>query len=234
MNTLGLGNPDLGTGRQQTGGWLYSILPYMEQQPLWELGGGTDTAGKIKRAETPLTWANCPTRRAPILYANGINRDHEGVPAASLPLLARSDYAACSGDEAWIEGNDRGTGVCFQQSTIAAANVTDGMSNTYFGGEKSLCPDCYATGLSGGDDDCMWGGNNWDNNRSSGTMVSFVTDTPGYDNVAAFGAAHTNGCYMLFCDGSVHLIPYTIDRQIHAWLGNRMDDQAVDAKKLGL
>jgi prepilin-type N-terminal cleavage/methylation domain-containing protein/prepilin-type processing-associated H-X9-DG protein len=233
-NTLGLGNPDLGTGRQQTGGWVYNILPYLEQRDLWELGGTTDTAGKIRRAQTPLNWANCPTRRSPILYPNAINRDHEGVSYTSIPLLARSDYAACSGDSSWTEGNDRGTGVCFQQSTIAAADVTDGMSNTYYGGEKSLCPDYYINGYSGGDDDCMWGGNNWDTSRSAGTMTTFATDTPGYDDVNAFGAAHTNGCNMLFCDGSVHMISYTIDRQTHAWLGNRQDGQAFDAKTLGL
>jgi prepilin-type N-terminal cleavage/methylation domain-containing protein/prepilin-type processing-associated H-X9-DG protein len=233
-NTLGLGNPDLGMGRKQTGGWLYNILPYMEQQALWQLGGANDNAGKITRAQTPLNWAYCPTRRSPILYANGINRDHEGISATLLPVLSRSDYAACTGDDIWIEGNDHGTGVCFQQSTIAAADVTDGMSNTYFGGEKGLCPDYYATGISGGDDDCMWGGNNWDNNRSAGTLTTLMTDTPGYDDYFSFGAAHSNGCYMLFCDGSVHLISYSIDKQIHAWLGNRQDGQAIDAKKLSL
>jgi hypothetical protein len=232
-NTLGLGNPDLGTGRNQTGGWMYNILPFMEQPALWAMGGGTDTLGKITRAKTPMTWANCPTRRGPILYPNGINRDHEGVPGSSLPLLARSDYAACSGDDSWTEGDDRGTGVCFQQSTIRAADVTDGMSNTYYGGEKSLCPDYYANGLSGGDDDCLWGGNNWDTNRSTVTTSSFMTDTPGYEDVNAFGSAHTNGCFMLLCDGSVHLINYTIDRKIHGWLGNRQDGQAFDITKCG-
>jgi prepilin-type N-terminal cleavage/methylation domain-containing protein/prepilin-type processing-associated H-X9-DG protein len=232
INTLGLGDPRLGTGKQQTGGWLYNILPYMEQRALWEMGGGTDTRGKIVRAQTPLTWANCPTRRAPILYANGINRDHEGVSYTLIPTLARSDYAACSGDDSSIEYYDRGTGVCFQQSTITAADITDGMSNTYYGGEKYLPPDYYTNGLSGGDDDCMWGGDNWDTVRSSGTSISFLTDTPGYEDVGAFGAAHTNGCNMLLCDGSVHLISYTIDRKVHAWLGNREDGQAFDAKKL--
>jgi prepilin-type N-terminal cleavage/methylation domain-containing protein/prepilin-type processing-associated H-X9-DG protein len=232
-NTLGLGNPDLGTGKKQTGGWIYNILPYMEQQALWEIGGTSDTAGKITRAQTPLNWANCPTRRAPILCANGINRSHEGVPYTSIPLLARTDYAACCGDAAWIEWNPVGTGVCFERSTITPADVSDGLSNTYYGGEKGLCPDGYLNGLSGGDDDCMWGGNNWDSSRSSGTMVYFGPDTPGYDDVSAFGSAHTNGCHMLLCDGSVHMTNYTIDRKVHAWLGNRQDGQAFDAKQYG-
>ena len=34
-----VGDPDRGTGKQQPGGWLYSILPYMEQLSLYQLGG---------------------------------------------------------------------------------------------------------------------------------------------------------------------------------------------------
>ena len=37
---------------------------------------------------------------------------------------------------------------------------------------------------------------------------------------------------MVFCDGSVHMISYTIDPLVHSYLGNRQDGQAIDGKKL--
>ncbi len=36
---------------------------------------------------------------------------------------------------------------------------------------------------------------------------------------------------MAFCDGSVHLINYTIDQSVHAHLGNRGDGYTINGKK---
>jgi prepilin-type processing-associated H-X9-DG protein len=44
-----------------------------------------------------------------------------------------------------------------------------------------------------------------------------------------FGSAHSDGFNMAFCDGSVHIILYTIDPAVHAMLSNRMDGQTIDA-----
>jgi prepilin-type processing-associated H-X9-DG protein len=49
-----------------------------------------------------------------------------------------------------------------------------------------------------------------------------------------WGSAHPSTFNMVFCDGSVHTIPYTIDSAgpsrakagIHQWLGNRADGNA--------
>ena len=35
-----VGDPDLGVGKKQPGGWIYSILPYIEQKALYDLGSG--------------------------------------------------------------------------------------------------------------------------------------------------------------------------------------------------
>ena len=35
------GDPDRGTDWRQPGGWIYNVLPYIEQQALHDLGSGT-------------------------------------------------------------------------------------------------------------------------------------------------------------------------------------------------
>ncbi len=67
-----LGNPDCGFGTGQPGGWIYNILPYLDQQNLHDLGasggGMTIQAANAQRLATPLSCLNCPTRRPAALY----------------------------------------------------------------------------------------------------------------------------------------------------------------------
>ena len=41
-----VGDPDRGFGRQQPGGWVYSVLPFAEQQQLYDQGNGLPNADK--------------------------------------------------------------------------------------------------------------------------------------------------------------------------------------------
>ena len=40
-----IGDPDLGNDWRQPGGWLYNVLPFIEQQPLHDLGIGLGNPG---------------------------------------------------------------------------------------------------------------------------------------------------------------------------------------------
>ena len=96
------GDPNMGFGMTQPGGWVYSILPYCEQQPLYDLGSGAafgSTAQEesaIQRDQTPLTIVTCPSRRSPIPFGNDQNKSPRNGGLA--PVLARADYAANVGD----------------------------------------------------------------------------------------------------------------------------------------
>ena len=48
----------------------------------------------------------------------------------------------------------------------------------------------------------------------------------------SFGSAHPQGWQAAFCDGSVHLIGYSVDADLHRRLGNRQDGQVVDTQGL--
>jgi prepilin-type processing-associated H-X9-DG protein len=238
------GDPDRGFGKPQPGGWTYNILPFIEDGALHDAGAGRPitekVAAEVLRLQSPRPWLNCPTRRPTRLYPNANDRTYGG---AHCTALVKCDYAACSGDigdpEEWASQNCNG--VCFPTSQVTAARVPDGLSHTYFAGEKAMDADHYLDGGgSGGDDDNAYIGSNVDslrtvNNSTQGfyswQAVPLSFDTHGYEAWGMFGSAHSALFNMVFCDGSVHGIPYDIDREIHRRLGVRDDGLGVDANK---
>ena len=93
------GDPDRGFDRRQSGGWIYNVLPYIDQGPLREVGKGMSLASKKNElvivAQTPLSVLYCPTRRQPALYPNTAGANN--VAAFPNGLAARSDYAGNGG-----------------------------------------------------------------------------------------------------------------------------------------
>jgi len=131
------------------------------------------------------------------------------------------------------------SGIVFRGSMIRESDVKDGASVTYLLGEKSVNPDYYLTGIMDGDDLTTFIGADDDNTRWSadqsinGQLMYYppTPDTHGYMYQFSFGSAHLNGVTMAFCDGSVKMIAYSIDPEIHRRLTNRADGLNVDAKK---
>jgi len=104
---LWVGDPDSGYGKDQPGGWIYNILAFVEQPALRKLGAGLPEGGRTgpgKRAalkqlcSTPIPTFNCPTRRAAALYTNTFFSPFANN-ADPPSTVARSDYAACAGDQ---------------------------------------------------------------------------------------------------------------------------------------
>ncbi|NLF07531.1 MAG: DUF1559 domain-containing protein [Pirellulaceae bacterium] len=260
------GDADRGVGRRQTGGWIYQILPYVEQESLYQLPGDSNPNDPISAAQkagaalmhqTPLSIANCPTRRLSLLYPYPILDHYLPYNADRTPTVAYTDYAANAGDAEvssypwcpttlaqgdsplfnWNDnaGNCRvefSTGVSFVRSEIKMADISDGASNTYLAGEKYLNADHYTTGIDASDNCTMYVGQGVDVNRWTDLVRAGPPrqDQPGFSAHWSFGSAHSNGLHMAFCDGSVKKISYTIDPEIHRCLGNRKDGLVIDAK----
>jgi prepilin-type N-terminal cleavage/methylation domain-containing protein len=102
------GDSDRGFGGRQPGGWIYSILPYIDQQTLYELGHGATASSSpslfdcvLKCVGTPLTGFYCPSRRPPVVYPHlspGGQKYHTRCGDLDWPALAgKTDYAANSG-----------------------------------------------------------------------------------------------------------------------------------------
>jgi prepilin-type N-terminal cleavage/methylation domain-containing protein/prepilin-type processing-associated H-X9-DG protein len=254
-----IGEPDLGFGKKQCGGWMYNLLPYMELKQMHDMAKGlpgtfpnrlspsfsTDTpkAKALGRmGQIPLTVFNCPTRRTAMVYPNPIDSYYN---AAHCDFLARSDYAGNTGDSGngSNDTSDPATGVTYALSTVREKDIVDGLSNTYFAGEKYCNPDLYRTGQAAGDSGTLVQGFDWDTNRKANQDYPIYQDRPGFgggwDNEWCFGSAHRSGCNFVFCDGSVHKINYTLcgtpdGLEIHRRLANRKDKLVIDFAKYNI
>ncbi|MGD9127767.1 MAG: DUF1559 domain-containing protein, partial [Planctomycetia bacterium] len=91
------GDPDRGAGARQPGGWLYNILPYIEQNDVYQLGAGQGYAVKMvaggERNEIPIPTYNCPSRRKSIAFENPNMNNWDLYGARRTEKNARSDYA---------------------------------------------------------------------------------------------------------------------------------------------
>ena len=249
-------HPDRGFGIRQTGGWGYNVLPFLELGWLHELGaGGTDAqirAANKTRIGTPVSLFNCPSRRPATTYAIYSNHSvwfiHQPYLCNQLTVSIRNDYAANGGElitgfsagpSSLAQGDSGGyafpslagnTGITANRSWVNTVDIPDGLTNTYMLGEKYVNPDFYATGICYGDDQNPYNGDDRDIVRFTGGRPP-IQDTPGILYSWRFGSAHSGGCHMAFCDGSVHTINYSIEEEIHTWLGNRRDRQVISAGK---
>lgn len=234
-------DPDNGFGQAQHNGWFFNLLPFIEQQTLHDLGAGLSATAKkplfAQREQTILTTMVCPSRRAMVVRPVVPGRTWQNCSA--FTTSAKGDYAANAGTNSSPESDyytpnvaSKNTGICFFNSLIGVADITDGLSNTYFAGEKSLDPDYYETADDWGDDDTMYMGCNLDSLRSCNNGHTLTQDRSGVPTWYQFGSAHAGGFNMAFCDGSVQSISYFIDPTVHANLGNRKDGNVIDGNKL--
>jgi prepilin-type N-terminal cleavage/methylation domain-containing protein/prepilin-type processing-associated H-X9-DG protein len=233
-----VGEPDRPSNYTQPGGWVYNLLPFVEQEQLRKLGVGLNTsqrkAALAEVIKTPLPLFNCPSRRAATLYPTSKTYHN----ANSTGVAAKTDYAANTGNQKadeWAgpdnlsQGDDPNyngwpnssqyTGVFFLRSQIQVSDITNGTSNTYAVGEKYLDPNHYTTGSDTADNESMYAG--FDNDNSRSTYYPPLQDKRGLDDTYRFGSAHVGSFNMLFCDGSVRTIDYSIDPAVHKKAGSR-------------
>lgn len=200
---------------------------------------------------------NCPTRRPAQLRAFWDWDPWANANSQIIRDTARGDYAAAGnmlveeeegtldiGPDEYDAGYHQGeepeghewlntkflNGVCLQRGGLTIGKVTDGTSNTYFGGEKYLQVEDYESGMSWGDDASYFTGLDHD-------CVRWAQESPRQDQSGAmlpelFGSAHQSGFHVVMCDGSVHSISYGIDLEIHRLLTNRKDGLPVDLNSI--
>ena len=239
-----VGEPELGYGPNQPGGWIYNVLSYLEHDDVRRMGQG-ETLGQRRRTfarrfEHSFELFYCPSRRSGPLFPYTeatfllVNSD---VPVSA----AKSDYAINAGSRE-IDGGtgprsyldplykwprlDQMNGVSFVRSRVRVVDVRDGTSRTILAGEKHVPIDAYTTGATTGDDQGIFIGDDADNRRF--TVVTpqpdiFLSSPPEGRIVHAFGSAHPSSVQFVMCDGSVQRVDFEIDLLAFRRMGNRRD-----------
>jgi prepilin-type N-terminal cleavage/methylation domain-containing protein len=244
------GDPDRGTGANQPGGWIFSTLPFAEGDNNYKMGQGLTGAAKEQaiwqRIQVPLPIYNCPSRRTGGPYDNGFGYTYHETGGLVAPKMARTDYAANTGDQqspeinggpdSLAQADSNGfnwgnlaalTGVIYRRSELRLTDIKKGTTNCYMVGEKFLYRDRYTTGLDGGDNENMFTGYNNDVGRTTFRipLQDVNSSQPVSDPTFRFGSAHPAGLNMMMCDASVQFISYGIDPVVwrsagHRWVDN--------------
>ncbi len=233
-------------------GWHYQILPYMEQQAIY------NTTSQVTLQKFAISQYFCPSRRPVTLYSgSNVLNDYAGITAGDPPSITKDDSttldnAYWQGDHWKVPSGVQWHGIIVRcnwdisstpakavSSTppIGFAAVKDGTSNTLMLAEKRLHPCNYQSG--DWHDDRGWT-DGWDPDTIRSTSYPPGPDTDqsavgvggqALDLAYSVGSAHSSGFNAAFADGSIHSLSYSIDREVFSYLGNRHDGKVVDGNK---
>ncbi len=187
-----VGDPDAGFAEKQPGGWIFNVLPYLEENDIRAIGSGEPAAAKrvsrIKLVQSPLTVFHCPSRRQAKLYPyTGPPRLRNADPPAAV---AKTDYA--------ING-----AVSPPRDAFSEGDLKTPLGKTVLAAEKSLSDLQYEDGMGDGDQLSMYSGDSTDVRR-----VTTATRSADSSAAGGFGSAHTYGCNVVYGDGSLRFLSY--------------------------
>jgi prepilin-type N-terminal cleavage/methylation domain-containing protein/prepilin-type processing-associated H-X9-DG protein len=221
-------------GNYESWGWSASILPYLDQAPLFErlnvnsrtlhevfLAVGPANIGALNEAFPPLAAYQCPSDTTGPRLKVGMRRNHFNNGQARLRgwRPPTSNYPGSNGDPAGDvraprQSNHRPPkGPFFTNSFVKFRDILDGASNTIFVGERE--ERCGAG---------TWIGNrNPDGNGVHGNdyvlaRVRQPINDPlntGNDNCTdGFSSKHEGGAHFLMGDGSVRFLSENIHHDL--------------------
>jgi prepilin-type N-terminal cleavage/methylation domain-containing protein/prepilin-type processing-associated H-X9-DG protein len=189
-------------------GWLFQLLPYIEEDNLYRMGNINNTQFNVAQA-TPVKTYSCPsdgragtdgkvtintgqTFDAGMTWYVGVLGSIGHLPDSLVPT------------QSWgiFQSNTKG---------VRIADITDGTSNTLAVGERPPSADMVWG---------HWAWSDYDNFLATQNFINAYPNciTPGifrqgniFDNCDSnhFWSMHTNGANWLFGDGSVRFMPYS-------------------------
>jgi prepilin-type processing-associated H-X9-DG protein len=139
-----IGHPDHGQGMGQPGGWIYNILPYIEQEPIYKCQSGlTGTSLQAAAAtlmQTPINLLYCPSRRAAALYPNlAVKTDEPNDEAQTKVVIP---WLGGDGQTAILYDTSSSTRVLANDAPLTCRNDYAGNGYNYVDTQKESfsCP----------------------------------------------------------------------------------------------
>ena len=239
---LWVGLHDRGFGAKQPGGWLFSILPFIEQTRLYEMSPTESRRHSREQFQSYVRMSVdtflCPSRPVPVI--NPVREPLDYHFGGTVVDLARVDFAVNAGDISWETysgpasltdihyvwpSTSMASGMSFVRSEVKQSNVLDGASQVIYCGEKwAPRGEQY---LGNGFNQPLTAGENRDLHRFTvGPPVGDGDSQLG--SISHFGSSHANGCNFVFVDGATHVISYSIHPAVFSKLGNKGDGQSLD------
>jgi prepilin-type N-terminal cleavage/methylation domain-containing protein len=220
------------------GTWYSVIWPFLEQGVVAQAWDPKKSYHfqPVENIQVQVAVYLCPSRRrAPQLSVEGDRRsyvdhrpgalgDYAGVVGDGIGYIGDGARDEASGRNSPNGAFQSGVGRCYgfdpdllfagtYKSTVTFRQITDGLSNTLFVGEKQN-PDEGAFGSASASDNSIY---NPDFHRTfarhAGPFDPLAKSTtePLPPDRANFGSAHPAGCHFMLGDGSVHLVRSDID-----------------------
>ena len=223
------GNPVVGTApdpaaaaaapadvTEQRAGWLFQILPYIEQNALYQGSNATTLGEQMAQARAAKVKTYfCPSRRAPTAHTQGNSWYIPNTGYTGTGTHGQTDYAGSIANNNNDNGaivrtfnhdNGDSTPGTKRRSPIRLLDLKDGTSQVMVAGEKKL--NIQANGFQGDDNEGYSSG--WDHDVVRRTDQAPLPD----DNTGGggrFGSSHTGGFNAAIGDGSVRFIRFNIE-----------------------
>ena len=222
-----MGDPTRGSGKRQPGGWIFAVLPFVEQDNFYKQGNN-DPVINTQKVAIPMKLFICPSRREVRAYPNAGSYGYKNATGIN-PFFSKSDYAACSGSQnrnetnagpaSYAEGDNEAywgprndssnyNGPFFPRSAVKLTDLQRGTSNTIMIGEKYLNPNDYSNGVDPSDNESILVG--MDNDIYRCTFSAPLQDRQGLRDTLRFGSVHVGALQVCLGDGSVRNVAYSV------------------------
>jgi prepilin-type N-terminal cleavage/methylation domain-containing protein/prepilin-type processing-associated H-X9-DG protein len=229
-------------------GWGSQILPYLDQQPLYnqiQFEVSMAAPNHLTVRTTPLSVFLCPSDKMPRTWTayDSTTWYFQGViywAGVAICDVAGANYVGVFGvGEPGVDGN----GVFYRESFVRPLDITDGMSSTLAVGERS-------ENLNAGRGQATWTGvapgallwtcvpdpNDPDGGtcrveEGAGMILGHTGESHGpgdpMGDVNQFLSRHGRGAYFLYCDGHVQFLKGSVNYRTYLALSTRAGGEII-------